>query len=154
MPCHAAMNKDALTVSPEQEVGEVLALMKKKKVTSAAVVDDKHVLQGVFSIQILFKNLLPVSVSMAGGLQADIAIQAAPGIAKRLKKVEALPVSDLMNRKFDAVYPETPTWEGVNYITQHGPPLMVIEKETGKFLGLINYESALEEIQRLKDSES
>ncbi len=152
MPCHAAMTKNPITVSPDQTVEDVLALMKKSAADVVAVVGEDQVLQGMFSIQGLFKNALPVSVTMADGGQMDVSVHAAPGIAKRLKKVDPLPISELMERKVDVVYPETPTWEGVNFVVQHGAPLFVVEKDSHKFLGLITFQSALEELQRLKDS--
>ena len=100
------------------------------------------------------KNLLPVSVSMSEGFQLDISIKAAPGIAKRLRKVAQLNVGDVMEKKVGAVQPDTPTWEGVNILVQHGAPLMVVEGETGRFAGVITFQSALDELERLKDSEA
>ncbi len=154
MPCHSAMTKNMITASPDQTVEDVLALMKKKDVDAVPVVDEDQKLVGVFSIHVLLKNLLPVSVAMADGMQMDIAVQAAPGIAKRLRKVGPLKISELMERKFNTVHPETPLWEGVNLLVQHGSPLLVVESETEKLLGMMTQHSALDELQRLKGSES
>lgn len=153
MPCHAAMVENPVSVSPDDTIEDVLALMKKKKVGSVAVVNEAQILEGLFSIPILFKNLLPVSVALAGGVQVDVSVQAAPGVAKRLNKVGPLKVSEVMQRKVNTVYPETPTWEGINLLTQHGSPLMVVADEGGQFHGIVTFDSALDEIQRLKDSE-
>lgn len=154
MPCHAAMTPKHITVSPDQDVETALALMKKENIDAAPVVDKNGILMGVFSIRILMKNLLPVSVVMNDGLQLDVAVRAAPGIAKRLKKAAFLKVGDIMERKVMAVNPETPTWEGINHLVQNGGPLLVVESETGKLTGVITYQSALDELQRLKDSDS
>lgn len=154
MPCHAAMIAKPMTVSPDDEVGKVLADMKDKDFDAVAVVAKDGTLEGLLSIKVLLQNLLPVSVSMADGLQMDITVQAAPGIAKRLKKVEPLHVSEIMTRKVHIVYPETALWEGVNLLVQYGAPLVVVEGETKKFVGLITFQSALNELNRLKDSET
>lgn len=153
MPCHSAMIEKPTTISPDETVEKVLKLMKKKKVEYVPVVDGKGVVQGLFSYEVLLKNLLPVSLAGSDGLNLGVTVRAAPGIAKRLKKVEALPVADFMKRKVKAVFPETPIWEGVNHLVMHGPPLLVVENESGKLVGLITGESILEELQRIKDSE-
>lgn len=154
MPCHSAMIENPLSVKSDEEVGKVLAKMKKAKARYAPVVDEDGRLAGLFSYEILLKNLLPVSVAMADGIQLDVTVRAAPGIAKRLKKVYHLPVGDFIERKINAVHPETPTWEGINFLILHGEPLVVVEAETEKLIGLINGESAIDELIRLKDSES
>lgn len=154
MACHSAMIENPLSIGVDEEVGAVLTKMKKAGALYAPVVDEGGKLAGLFSYEILLKNLLPVSVAMSDGIQLDVTVRAAPGIAKRLKKVYHLPVSDFMERKVNAVHPETPTWEGVNFLIMHGAPLLVIDSETEKLVGLMNGESALDELLRLKDSES
>lgn len=154
MPCHAAIVKKYMTLSPDDAVEDALERMKKEEIEAAPVVDKNDKLVGLFSIQILMKNLLPVSVAMADGLQLDIPIKAAPGIAKRLKKVALLKVSDIMEKKISAVLPETPTWEGINILVQNGSPLLVVESGTNRLRGVITFQSALDELERLKDSDS
>lgn len=153
MPCHSAMTKNLVTVTQDQTIEDVLAVMSKKKLDAVPVIDSDKKLVGLFSINILLKNLLPVSVSI-DGTQNEVSLKAAPGVAKRLKKVGPLQVSELMERKLNLVYPDTPTWEGINYLVQYGPPILVIERETKKLLGVITPSSALDELQRLKDSET
>lgn len=153
MPSHAAMNDKFLTASPGDNVEETLNAMKKARADIVPVIDDKGAVLGVFTIDLVLENLLPVSVAMNDGIQLDIQIGAAPGIAKRLKKVLPLTVGDVMNRKFNAVYPETPLWETVNQIVMHNRPIIVVEPKSGKALGIINSQSALEELNRMKDSE-
>lgn len=127
----------------------------KKAGAEYAPVTEEGVIVGLLSYQIIMKNLLPVSVAMSDGTQLDVQIQAAPGIAKRLRNVMLLSIDTLMERKdFPVVYPETPTWEGVNMMVQTGLPLTVVDPETQKYIGLITQTSLLEELQRLQESES
>ena len=42
----------------------------------------------------------------------------------------------------------------INQLVQYGAPLMVVEGDSGKFVGVITNQSALDELQRLKDSDS
>lgn len=154
MPCHAAITKEAMTLSPDTQVEKALKDMKKKKVEFAAVVDAGGILQGLFSYHHLLKNLLPVSVAMADGLHLDVTVRAAPGIAKRLRKVYPSTVGELMERKVNTVFPQTPIWEGVSTLASYGAPLFVIEDERGKYIGMITSESVLEELQRMQESEA
>ncbi len=154
MPSHAAISDQLLTFSPDMEVEKALQELKEKKLEAAAVVGENGQVEGVLSLQGVMKNMLPVSVAMADGLQLDVTVRAAPGIAKRLKKVYPLTVTELMERKFHAIAPETPIWEAVNYLVNHNGPLLVIERETGKCVGMISAQSAMDELKRLQESES
>lgn len=153
MACHAVMNTAIETVSPEDTVETVLKLMEKKDLPFLAVVDEKKTLLGLVSHAILLKNILPVSLSMNEDLQFNVKISAAPGIAKRFKKILPIKISDIMERKLHVVHPQTPMWEGVRALLQYGEPLMVVEPETERLAGVITGASALKEVQRLKESE-
>lgn len=155
MPCHAAIVEKALVLKEGTAIDKALKTMKKQNAEYAAVVDGDNTLIGFISAQIIMKNLLPVSVAMSDGIQLDVKIHAAPGVAKRLNKLRPLNVETLMESKgFPVVYPETPLWEGVNLIVQSGLPLIVAEAETFKYIGIISHQSALAELERLQDSES
>ena len=154
MPCHAAIVAKALTIKADTTIEKALKAMKKAKTEYAPVVDGDGVLVGLVSYHILMKNLLPVSVNMSDGIQLDVNIPAAPGIAKRLRNSMLLETETVMERKnFPVVYPETPTWEGVNMMVQTGLPLTVIEPETQKYIGSITQTSLLDELQRLQEGD-
>ena len=153
MPCHAAIAQKSVTFTPDIEVEEALKELKKKNVDEAAVVDKDGKVVGLFSLMIVMKNLLPVSVPMSDGIVLDVKVRAAPGIAKRLKKVNPLKVADLMERKVATVYPDTPIWEAVSHLVNGHPCLIVVEAETRKYLGMLNPASAMEELKRLQESE-
>jgi CBS-domain-containing membrane protein len=154
MPCHAAITDKVIVLRPDMEVEAALKELKKKNLEFAAVVDEDGILLGLFSHQYLMKNLLPVSVAMADGIQLDVTVKAAPGIAKRLRKVYPAKVSEVMDRKIHAVYPQTPIWEGVNALINYGSPVFVVEDDKGKFMGVITSASALDELQRMQESEA
>ena len=153
MPCHAAIVEKATTLKADATVEKALKAMKKAGVEFAPVIEGGAVV-GLFSYQILMQNLLPVSVTMNDGIQLDVQVQAAPGIAKRLRNALTLTVDKVMERQnFPVVYPETATWEGVNMLVRTGLPLSVVDQETEKYIGFITQESLLDELQRLQESE-
>ena len=152
MPCHAAMTDKFITITEDEIVEKTLKTMAKAKTSCAAVIDDQGALSGMFSIKSLLKNTQPINVPMSGtSIAGSVNIDSGPGIAKRIQKVKPLAVRDFMERKFNVVYPETPTWEGVKRLLEQDTPLIVIDKDSQKPLGLITEESLLEEFERMQD---
>ena len=153
MPCHSAVVKKKVTSSPDDSVEDVLKKIRKEKVSAAAIIDDEGHFLGLFSMKILLQNLLPVSVAMTDGVQIDIKVTAAPGVAKRLENVKTSPVADLMKKKPDTVVPDAPIWEGVSLLTKNGSPLTVVD-HSGKFHGFITYESLVENLEDIGSLDS
>lgn len=136
-----------VTVRPDMTVAEGLAVLDGRKIRFAPVVDEAGVMVGMFSLKQILMNLLPVSVTMEDGIEnIDFIIGAAPGVAKRLVKLKASLVRDMMDRKPYVVHEGTPTWEAIRLLVRFGSPLPVVEKETGKFLGIISEQQAISEL--------
>ena len=154
MPCHAAIAEKSITLKPDTEVEVALKELKRKNVSEAAVIDDDGNVIGIFSLTIVMKNLLPVSVPMSDGIVLDVTVRAAPGIAKRLKKVNPLKVEELMERKVPTVHPDTPIWEAVSHLVSGHSCLVVVEGESRKYLGMVTPASAMDELKRLQESEA
>lgn len=152
MPCHAAIEKGKTACKTSDTVEDVLKKIKKNKASGAAIIDDEKNFVGFFSKQILLSNLIPISVAMAGDIQLDIKMTAAPGVAKRLANKKNLPVSDLMDRKPPYVYSDAPIWQAVGIITKYGGPVCVVD-EAGKFQGLITSASLLETLDKMLDTD-
>ncbi len=152
MPCHAAIVEKSVSVLPSETIENALLLIRKHKVNAVAVIDEKGVFQGIFSMKVLLNSLIPVSVAMNEGVQIDVKLTAAPGVAKRLSNVKPLPVSELMVRKPLSVTPDAPIWKGVGLLTKNGSPLCVID-DKGKFHGLITYESLVNNLEDIGQSD-
>lgn len=151
MPCHSAIEKKTVTAKADDTVEMVLKSIKKSKVKACAIVDDNGIFLGLFSMKILLKNLIPLSVTMTNGVKIDIKVTAAPGVAKRLANVKILAVSELMDRNPDTVFPDAPIWEGVGVLTKEGSPLPVVDN-TGKLHGLITYDSLVSDLESIQTS--
>ena len=153
MPCHSAVAKKNITCSPDDSVEKVLKDIRKAKVYASAVIGDNGDFLGLFSMKILLKDLIPVSVVMAGDVKIDLKVSAAPGVAKRLENAKMLPVSDLMDSKPFTVLPDAPIWEGVSLLTKNGSPLSVVD-HNGKFCGLITYDSLVDDLENMQLTDS
>ncbi len=152
MPCHSAIAKNYITLSPDETAEQALKKMRKAKVTVCAVTDDNSKFLGLFSMRILLERLIPVSVAVNDGVQLDIKITAAPGVAKRLQNTKSCNVVDLLEVNPPSVMPDSPIWEGVGMISKYGRPLSVIDNN-GKFYGLITYQSLIDELENMKLSD-
>lgn len=153
MPCHSAIAKKHITALPDESVEKVLANIKKNKVNACAIIDESSHFLGLFSMKILLKNLIPVSVVVADGVEIDVKVTAAPGVAKRLENAKTLAVSELMDRSPNTVMPDTSIWEGVSLLTKHGSPLVVVDNNS-KFHGLITYESLVIDLENMTTTDS
>ncbi len=154
MPCYAAINKNSLTVKETDIIEDVLKLMREKGQDIVAVENEDGEFEGLFGLQTLMRNALPVSISMGDDFYGDINVPAAPGIAKRLEKILPLSVSGFVNRKVHVLAPDVPIWQGVSMLVKYGEPMVILDQESKKFIGFMSYQSAFDEIERLKNSES
>ncbi|HCQ71100.1 MAG: hypothetical protein CL570_01940 [Alphaproteobacteria bacterium] len=149
MPCHAAVVKKTLIVSEDETVEKTLKALKKSKGEAALLVDGDGQFSGLFTLASLFENILPVQVNMTGG--DDVTLGAAPGIAKRLLKANALPVSHFKHLKAQSVLPQTPLWEGIKMLSDNqNLPVVVLDEQTSKPLGYMTQSSVLEELERMQ----
>ena len=156
MPCHSAMIGNILIVNPDEAVEDVIKKMKDKKKPSetAVIVDEGGKMLGYFTMKVLLRNLLPVSLSLQNSAVGnDVMVGAAPGIAKRLFKVKPIAISQVMERKFSTLAPDTPTWEGVQALVEHGSPIFVIEEGTEKFVGAMDEDSTIAELERIQNKQ-
>ncbi len=150
MPCENAMITEVVTATADMTVEEVIKLMHDHNIRMVPVLEKDGTLMGVFGNRHLMKNLLPVSVTMEDGLQRlDFIAGATPGVAKRLRKLKPQKVGTLVEKEIMVVRPDTSTWEGVRLIAKYGMPLPVVEKNSGKFLGIISEQSLIDELQRI-----
>lgn len=152
MPCRDAMITNLVTAKAEQKVGEILDLFSEKGFHSIAVVSNDGLFEGLITMRVLFRQLLPTAALIEGGLDnLDFMIGAAPGAAKRLKKLREKTVSEIMDTRCETLEPHTNSWEAVRVMVQHGSPVPVVEESTRKFVGMISSHTILENLQDIID---
>lgn len=151
-PCSEAMIEKLITINPENTVKQAFEIFEINNIRSLPVVDDEGQLVGLFGLRHILLNLLPKSASMQDGLtRLDFVVGAAPGIAKRLKKIYNVPVKELMDENPLVLHPETATWEALRVMALHGSPISIVEEKTGKFKGMISRQSLLADLHDLMD---
>lgn len=145
------MIKKFVTASEDETIEKVLKKIKKDNAPCVVVTGEKGALVGLFTLREMFKNTQPLNVPLTGTSQAAIKIDSGPGIARRLQKIQMLPVRDFISRNIAVVHPETPTWEGLKLLLEQENPLVVIDPSSMKPQGIITEKSILEELERMQD---
>jgi len=149
-PCSDVMINDVITLSPDISVQDAMKIFDEKNLRSLPVVDGAGKLVGVFGLQQILFNLLPASVAMDNGLsKLDFVVGAAPGIAKRLQKLQDVKISDAMEKNPDVLQQDTPTWEGLRMMAIHGGPIPIVRGEDGSFVGVVTKRSMLRELNNI-----
>ena len=150
MPCETAILTEVYTVSPDMNVAEALNYVREKQVRAMPVINEDGHMVGMFSLESILKNLLPVAVTMEEGLQRlGFVMGAGPGIAKRLRKAKAQTVADVMEKDIVVAHPATALWEVVRLIAKYGSPIPVVEEDSGKFVGIITEQCALNDLEKI-----
>lgn len=154
MTCETALIKDVICLNASITLGQATSLLNQHNIRSAPVIDDKGTYLGLFSFHSLFTSLLPVAVTMEGGLdQLDFVGGSAPGIAKRLGKNSGINILKHLDLDKPTVQETTPLWEGIRILVKHGSPIAVVDKE-GRFIGLITEQSCLSALEKIQKEAS
>ncbi len=144
------MVTDVTTIKPDTTVEQALAIFKEKSIRNVPVVDEGGSFVGLFGLKEVLTNLLPKAAIIEDGLESLSFIQgAAPGIAKRLKKLHSVEVSELMNTTPHSVECETSTIEALRVMARNGSPVVVRETGTENFKGIISRKTLLDDLYGL-----
>lgn len=159
MPCKRAMITDVIAASPDQTIEDILKIFNERGIRGLPVVENGEII-GVFHLRNLLQNLLPVNVTLDKGVNLDVRLDylvgAAPGVAKRLRKLLMIRVRDVMEPIEDlrTVTSETPLWEGVRLLVKFDTPLAVVETEDSKKLtGIITSQSIVKALLEMAEEE-
>lgn len=149
MPCIDAMIDEVVSLPLDITVEEALNVLDNNNIRTAPVLDSDKTMLGLFGYETLMQAVLPQALSMGIGLgRLDFARGAGPDIARRLRKVKAKPLAEVMNRKPLTLQPEMSLWETIRTLAKARLPLAVVDKKTNKFLGIVTERSAIAELER------
>lgn len=148
MPCIDAIDKKALTFASDMVVEDALAKLKKAKAAVAVVLDQDGQAAGLFSVKGLLQNLMPVSLPVGGGGEIPaIKLDAAPGVAKRLRRLYPLTVGEVMDRQLFVVDPSARLIEAIRRLIEYGALAVIVGNEDDGYLGLITESSVMDRLE-------
>ena len=149
MSCRDTMITDVAKATPSQTVQDIMDVFETRRFNSVPVVDDENRVIGMFSMHALFQNLLPNSVKILGGVDnLEFLSESEAGVAKKMRTLCAIPIKDVMEINPPMVSPDTTAWEAVRLMSQHGSPIMVVDKDK-KLLGMITTQSLVNRMQKV-----
>ncbi|MCM2343662.1 MAG: CBS domain-containing protein [Alphaproteobacteria bacterium] len=152
MPCRDALVSSVVSLKENHSFDEALAILDKNNIRSAPVVNEDGEYLGMFSLKSTFKALLPVAITMEGGLDnVDFVIGASPGIAKKLKKIGPRHIGDHIDNGIIVGHMDTPLLEAMRLMVRQGSPLPVVDRKNGRFIGLVSEQSILTMFQHLHE---
>lgn len=139
MTAAGIMTKDILIIRDSETMLDAFRLIKEKKVRQIPVLDGQGRVTGVITPRALMKAILPRYIS--DGLVADVKF--APELPDFVRNIDSLAqkkVSDLMERDFVAVCPETSAMEVAALLVnpeKHADSIIVMD-DRRTLLGIIS----------------
>jgi CBS domain-containing protein len=152
MLCRNALVPQVITAGPDDTIGDALTLLKQHGIRAIPIVGAGDTLLGWFSFDVVLANLLPgpITVEHHGledvNLRLDYLLDGEDSVANRLKTLSTLKLREVMSTAVPAVHPDTPLWEGIRKLFQHGSPVPVVEESSGRLIGLLSVQSVICEL--------
>lgn len=107
---------------------------------SLPVVDDQGRYLGIVGVNCMLRLVLPKAVVMDKGLtNVPYMSTALDELRTRLRTVADEPVTTCLDTKATAVDPDTPTLDTLLTLYRTKTALPVVEKQTGRLVGVISY---------------
>lgn len=152
MNCTEIMVKNPVVLRPSMKVREVVPLVLKVGTRYLPVVDEDGLFVGIFSSMTLIKHLLPHSVSLKKGknpFELTFMQSSIGELSERLHMIIDDEIVHHILQDFDKMpvcTPETSMMEALNLLYKHHYHVVVLEKGSRRFLGVITIRGALEAI--------
>jgi CBS domain-containing protein len=141
-----------ITAGPDDTIGDTLTLLGQHGIRAIPIVDAAGTLVGWFNFDVVLANLLPGPITVEhhgledANLRLDYLVDAGDSVANRLKTLSAVKLREVMSSDVPAVHPDTPLWEGIRMLFQHGSPVPVVEESGRRLLGLLSVPSVICEL--------
>jgi len=134
------MDPRPTVLRPTDLISTAVSYIMKHRYRSLPVVDEDGRYLGVFGVNCLLKQVLPKAVMMQKGLDnVSFIHETLADLHERLREVEDQPISVCMNTEIDTVTPDTPLVETLLLLYNHRNAIPVVERPSGKLVGMISY---------------
>jgi CBS domain-containing protein len=139
MSCTAIMTKAPPVIPAEETVAHATAKLIESHYISLPVVDADGRYAGMFGIHDLFGLLVP-RVALAGDLTANLRFIAGdPGeLRSRYDQIKHRRISEVADRNGARLDPDASETEAIRLCCRNRTPIPVVEKESGKVIGIIS----------------
>ena len=144
------MERDPVTVSPDDDVESVIRLLRRHELPGVPVVDGDGRCAGIVTESDLVLREegtdlhLPYHIDLMGGV---IWLESMKHFEERLRKAFASSVSDMMTADPITVTPDTPVSEAARIISQRGHNRLPVVDD-GRLVGVLTRLDVLEALTR------
>jgi CBS domain-containing protein len=147
MSCEAIMTKAPLTIGEDESVADAAEKLVAHHYTNLPVVDAEGRYAGMFGIYELLGLLVP-RVALAGDLMANLRfiIDDPEELRRKFRDVRNRRVFDVANRNGAILHPDSPWVEAIRLFCRNHSSLPVVDRESGKVLGIVSCWDAIRAI--------
>jgi len=147
MSCAAIMTKVPVTIREHESVADAAAKLVSNHFTNLPVVDLEGHYVGMFGLYDLLSLLVP-RVALAGDLMSNLRFIAddPEELRRKYREVKNRPVTEVANRKAPALDPDSPEVEAIRLFCRNHISLPVVDRESGKVLGIVSCWDAMRAI--------
>ncbi len=147
MTATAVMNTQPVVLKVTDTVAMAASHIMRRRFRNLQVVDEEGRHVGVFGIGCLLRLSLPRAVTLEHGLDsAPYVSDTLDQMSSRLMAVAGDPVSKYMDTHVRVVHPDTLLMETLLMLYQTRSSLAVVERESGKLVGVISYWEVLQKV--------
>ena len=145
------MQRDVVTVSPDDDIETVIRLLREHELPGVPVVDGDGRCVGIVTESDLILRdeqadlHLPYHIDLMGGV---IFLEPMKHFEGRIRKAFASRVSDMMTPDPTTVGPDTPVDEAARIIAQTGHNRLPVVDDDGRLVGIVTRLDALEALTR------
>ncbi len=140
MTAQLFMDPNPLVLHPTDTIGTAAGYIMTHRYRSLPVVDEEGRYLGVFGINCLLHLCLPKAVTVEQGLTSvPYVMDTLEDLRSHLREVIANPITKCLDKTVAVVHPDTPTTETLLTLYRTRLSLPVVEKETGRLVGMISY---------------
>jgi CBS domain-containing protein len=147
MTAQTIMNPHPVVLHRSDTVGTAAQHILSHHLRHLPVVDEQGRYLGIFGIYSLLRLTLPKAATIEGGLEDLSFISGSLGdLGEHLRQMESESVLVGLRQDIPVVHPDTPLMETVLLLLRARIALPVVERDTGRLVGMISSWEALERI--------
>jgi len=138
MTISKVINASYPTLKDSDLISDATRLLLEHKHSALPVVDEHGRYLGIFSTHRMFSLLLPRAVLIEGGV-SDLAFVSGPMkmLVDRMLEHGGRRIDEVLVADTPVVHPDTPLLEAVLLLYRNGNDIPVVDREDGRYLGMI-----------------
>jgi CBS domain-containing protein len=138
MTINQVLNTSYPTLQDSDLISEATRLLLEYRYSALPVVDEHGRYLGIFSVHRLFSLLLPRAALIEGGI-SDLAFVSGPMklLVDKMLEHGGRRIEDVLVQDVPVLHPDTPLLEAVLLLYRNESDIPVVNREDGRYLGMV-----------------